>query len=183
MKVRNTPLKDVKLIEHDVFEDARGFFLETWSSSAFDEIGLGLEFVQDNYSRSARGVLRGMHYQVRNTQGKLVRCVRGSVFDVAIDLRRSSPTFGGWFGVELTEANKLSMWIPPGFAHGFLTLSDRADFFYKCTQPYDPESERTLCWDDESVGVRWPGLGGEGPSLSEKDLKSGVGIDAADLFE
>ena len=180
-----TPLSlpDVLLIEPRVFGDDRGFFLETWSSRDFSKLGIETQFVQDNLSRSSRGVLRGIHYQMRHTQGKLVRCSRGSVFDVAVDLRRSSSTFGRWVGQILTEENKRSMWIPPGFGHGFLTLSDVADFQYKCSDVYDPESERTIAWNDPEIGIDWP-IGDLGPIvLSEKDAGQGQALGEAEVFE
>jgi len=168
VKLIPTALPEVIVIEPRVFGDARGFFLETWSARAFAQAGIDASFVQDNHSRSARGVLRGMHYQLRQTQGKLVRVVQGAVFDVAVDVRRGSPTFGRWAGAELSEANARMMWVPPGFAHGFLVLSDTADFLYKCTDFYAPEHERTLAWDDPAVAIDWP-LGAIVPTVSAKD--------------
>ena len=168
MKVTASAIPEVLLIEPKVFGDARGFFLESFNARAFQETtGLTVCFVQDNQSRSAAGVLRGLHYQIRQPQGKLVRVVRGSVFDVAVDMRRQSPTFGQWVGAELSEENYRQMWIPPGFAHGFLVLSESADFLYKTTDYYDPTSERTLAWNDPTVGVDWPLR--DPPSLSAKD--------------
>lgn len=167
MNVVETGLADVLILEPRVFGDERGFFMESYNRRRFVELGLPTEFVQDNHSRSARGVLRGLHYQIQQPQGKLVRVVRGAVFDVAVDLRRSSPTFGRWEGVELSEENKRMLWIPPGFAHGFLVLSDYADFLYKTTDFYAPEHERCLLWNDPEVGIVWP-LEGE-PILSAKD--------------
>jgi dTDP-4-dehydrorhamnose 3,5-epimerase len=168
VKLLPTALPEVIVIKPRVFGDARGFFLETWNARAFGQAGIDATFVQDNHSRSAKGVLRGIHYQVRQTQGKLVRVVQGAVFDVAVDVRRGSPTFGRWVGEELSEANARMMWVPPGFAHGFLVLSDSADFLYKCTDFYAPEYERTLAWNDPAVGVEWP-LGGMVPTVSTKD--------------
>lgn len=168
MKLLPTALPEVIVIKPRVFGDVRGFFLETWNARAFGQAGIDATFVQDNHSRSAKGVLRGIHYQVRQTQGKLVRVVQGAVFDVAVDVRRGSPTFGRWVGEELSEANARMMWVPPGFAHGFLVLSDSADFLYKCTDFYAPEYERTLAWNDPAVGVEWP-LGGMMPTVSTKD--------------
>ncbi len=168
MKLIPTALPGVAIIEPRVFGDARGFFLETWNARVFADAGIEAAFVQDNHSRSARGVLRGMHYQLRQTQGKLVRVVQGAVFDVAVDVRRGSPTFGRWVGEELSEANARMMWVPPGYAHGFLVLSETADFLYKCTDFYAPEHERTLAWDDPAVGIDWP-LGGLVPAVSAKD--------------
>ena len=183
MQVLDLDIPDVKMIEPRVFGDSRGFFLETWSASGFSSEGLDIDFVQDNWSRSTRGVLRGLHYQLEHTQGKLVRCVAGSVFDVAVDLRRSSPYFGRWVGEVLSEDNKRALWIPPGFAHGFLTLSDSADFQYKCSDIYFPDAERTLAWNDETVGIVWPLEEGESPTLSEKDLGDACSFQEAEVFE
>jgi len=166
MKVVPTAIPEVLLIEPRVFGDARGFFMESWNRRALAEAGLDVEFVQDNHSRSGRGVLRGLHYQIRHPQGKLVRVVAGEVFDVAVDLRASSPTFGRWVGVTLSEQNKRMMWVPPGFAHGFLVLSPSADFLYKTTDYYFPEHERTLAWNDPDVGIQWPLEGAGLPPLS-----------------
>jgi len=167
MNVIQTTLPDVLLLEPRVYGDARGFFMESYNKRVFAELGLKVEFVQDNHSRSGRNVLRGLHYQIVQPQGKLVRVVRGVVFDVAVDLRRGSPTFGRWEGVELSEDNKRMLWIPPGFAHGFLVLSESADFLYKTTDFYAPEHERCIRWDDPDIGIAWP-LSGE-PILSAKD--------------
>lgn len=183
MKILDLDIPDVKLIEPKVFGDERGFFLETWSRRDFLEHGMDIDFVQDNWSRSTRGVLRGLHYQLRHPQGKLVRCVSGAVFDVAVDLRRSSPHFGRWVGEVLSEENKRALWVPPGFAHGFLTLSDTADFQYKCSDIYFPEAERTLAWDDPTVGIEWPIEGAEGPILSDKDALGALPLNEADVFE
>ena len=169
MKVIETAIPDLLILEPKVFGDARGFFMESFNARRFHEAtGLNVDFVQDNHSRSAKGVLRGLHYQIQQAQGKLVRVVRGSVFDVAVDLRRSSPTFGRWVGVTLSEENNRQFWIPPGFAHGFLVTSDSADFLYKTTDYYAPEHERSLAWNDPDVGVVWP-LDGA-PLLSAKDV-------------
>ena len=169
MKVIETAIPDLLILEPKVFGDARGFFMESFNARRFQEAtGLNVDFVQDNHSRSAKGVLRGLHYQIQQAQGKLVRVVRGSVFDVAVDLRRNSPTFGQWVGVTLSEENNRQFWIPPGFAHGFLVTSDSADFLYKTTDYYAPEHERSLAWNDPDVGVEWP-LDGA-PLLSAKDL-------------
>ncbi|HOY03594.1 dTDP-4-dehydrorhamnose 3,5-epimerase [Zoogloea sp.] len=169
MKVIETAIPDLLILEPKVFGDARGFFMESFNARSFQEAtGLNVDFVQDNHSRSAKGVLRGLHYQIQQAQGKLVRVVRGSVFDVAVDLRRSSPTFGQWVGVTLSEENNRQFWIPPGFAHGFLVTSDSADFLYKTTDYYAPEHERSLAWNDPDVGVVWP-LDGA-PLLSAKDV-------------
>ena len=168
MKIIESPLKGVYVIEPQVFGDERGFFLETYRASEFEKRGLPTHFVQDNFSRSSKGVLRGLHFQ-RGThaQGKLVRVTLGSVFDVAVDVRRDSPTFGKYFGLELSAENKKSMYISPGFAHGFLVLSDTADFQYKCTEYYAPEHEGGIAWNDPDVAIDWPL---KNPSLSKKDI-------------
>lgn len=168
MIVHDTPLPGVKLLEPKVFGDERGFFLESWNAKVFADAGLDLTFVQDNHSRSARGVLRGLHYQLNTPQGKLVRVTSGAVFDVAVDIRRSSPHFGKWVGYELSDANKRMLWVPPGFAHGFVVLSDSADFLYKCTTLYDAPNDRGIRWDDPDIGIDWP-LGDIVPQLSGKD--------------
>ena len=168
MKVTPTAIPDVLLIEPRVFGDARGFFFESFNQKAFNEAtGLNINFVQDNHSRSARGVLRGLHLQVQQPQGKLVRVVRGVVFDVAVDLRPDSIHFGRWVSAELSEDNNRQFWVPPGFAHGFLVLSESADFLYKTTDYYAPQHERCLAWNDPEVDVRWP-LEGI-PTVSDKD--------------
>lgn len=177
MNIVNTALPDVKIIEPRVFGDDRGFFLETWNARAFAENGIDENFVQDNHSRSARGVLRGIHYQVESPQGKLVRVTAGAVFDVTVDLRRSSPTFGKWAGVELSAKNFRMLWVPPGFGHGFLTLEDGTDFAYKCTDFYAPALERCVAWDDPDVGIEWP-LEGMTPALSAKDKVGAALADA-----
>lgn len=169
MKITPTAIPDVLIIEPKVFGDERGFFLESFNQRAFNQAtGLDVQFVQDNHSRSARGVLRGLHYQVQQPQGKLVRVVRGAVFDVAVDLREGSPTRGQWVGTELSEGNQRQLWVPPGFAHGFLVTSEWADCLYKTTDYYAPEHERCLAWDDPGVGIGWPDLGLP-PRLSLKD--------------
>lgn len=168
MNVIETALPGVLIIEPRVFGDARGFFLESWNKQVFEDAGLGMEFVQDNHSRSSRGVLRGLHYQLENPQGKLVRVTKGSVFDVAVDIRRSSPQYGQWVGVELSAENHRMLWIPPGFAHGFLVQSDTADFLYKCTTLYHQPSDRGIRWNDPDIAVEWPDLGLE-PLISAKD--------------
>lgn len=168
MKVVDTDLPEVKLIEPAVHGDDRGFFLEAWNARTFAEAGIDAEFVQDNHSRSARGVLRGLHYQLIRPQGKLVRVVSGRAFDVAVDLRRSSPRFGRWVGFELSAANKRMLWVPPGFAHGFLALEDGTDFLYKCTDFYAPEHDRSILWSDPAIGIDWP-LDGREPALAPKD--------------
>lgn len=167
MQVENTKIDGVKIIQPKVFGDARGFFLETYEKNRYQEmLDIGLDFVQDNHSRSSRGVLRGLHFQKVNPQGKLVRVVRGEVFDVAVDIRPDSPTYGAWEGVILSEENKAQFWLPPGLAHGFVVLSDVADFEYKCTDYYNPAHEECLLWNDPAVGIEWPI---ENPLLSEKD--------------
>ncbi|TAD82681.1 MAG: dTDP-4-dehydrorhamnose 3,5-epimerase [Sphingomonadales bacterium] len=170
MIVLETALPGVLIIEPKVFGDARGFFMETWNAAGFASAGLNLSFVQDNHSRSQKGVLRGLHFQNPGPQGKLVRVAKGAVFDVAVDLRASSPTFGQWTGVELSAENKRMFWVPEGFAHGFLTLEDDTDFLYKCTAPYAPQNEHTLAWDDPAVGIDWPEIG-MAPLVSEKDAR------------
>jgi dTDP-4-dehydrorhamnose 3,5-epimerase len=168
MNLLPTNLPEVLLIEPKVFGDARGFFMESYNRRAFEALGIAHDFVQDNHSRSARGVLRGLHYQIAQPQGKLVRVVAGAVFDVAVDMRRSSPHFGQWAGFELSAENKRMAWIPPGFAHGFLVLSETADFLYKTTDYYAPEHERSLAWNDPDIGIAWP-LADMTPTLSAKD--------------
>ena len=177
MNIIETALPGVLIIEPRVFGDARGFFMETWNAAAFHEAGLDLAFVQDNHSRSQKGVLRGLHFQNPGPQGKLVRVTRGAVFDVAVDLRASSPTFGQWVGVELSAQNQRMFWVPEGFAHGFLTLEDDTDFLYKCTALYAPQSEHTLMWDDPAVGIAWP-LDGITPIVADKDAR---GLTLADV--
>lgn len=168
MKLIPTDVPGPLIIEPAVFGDARGFFLESWNAEEFAQAGLGLPFVQDNHSRSARGVLRGLHFQNPNPQGKLVRVTAGRVWDVAVDVRRSSPHFGKWTGVELSAANKRMFWVPPGFAHGFVSLEDGTDFLYKCTALYSPSDEASIRWDDPAIGIAWP-LEGIEPHLSAKD--------------
>jgi dTDP-4-dehydrorhamnose 3,5-epimerase len=181
MKILPTEIPDVLILEPEVFEDERGFFLESYNRRVFREAtGLDPVFVQDNHSRSVRNVLRGLHYQIRQPQGKLVRVVAGAVFDVAVDLRRSSPTFGRWAGTLLSAENKRMLWIPEGFAHGFLVMSEYADFLYKTTDYYAPQHERTLAWNDPQIGIPWP-LDGE-PILSAKD-RAGERLQDAALFD
>ena len=171
MIIHETGIEGVLLIEPKVFGDHRGFFLETFQKERYAEvIGSDLEFVQDNHSNSPKGVLRGLHFQTKKPQGKLVRCVQGSVFDVAIDIRQDSPTFGKWFGTELSAENKHQLWVAPGLAHGFLVLSDSADFEYKCTDYYDSSAEGCLIWNDQTVNIEWPRIDAT-IQLSEKDLK------------
>lgn len=180
MNIIETALPGVLIIEPRVFGDLRGFFMETWNADTFRLAGLDLAFAQDNHSRSQKGVLRGLHFQNPIPQGKLGRVTSGAVFDVAVDLRRSSPSFGKWVGVELSADNLRMLWIPEGFAHGFLTLEDNTDFLYKCTAPYAPQSEHTLAWDDPTVGVEWPDLGMD-PIISEKDAR-GASLAGAAVF-
>ncbi|MHA7820226.1 MAG: dTDP-4-dehydrorhamnose 3,5-epimerase [Erythrobacter sp.] len=170
MNIVETGIPGPLIVEPRVFGDERGFFMETWNERVFGEAGLDLSFVQDNHSRSQRGVLRGLHFQNPGPQGKLVRVAHGSVFDVAVDLRRTSEHFGKWVGVELSADNKRMFWVPEGFAHGFLTLEDNTDFLYKCTALYAPQSEHTLAWDDPAVGIDWP-LADLDPIISEKDAE------------
>jgi dTDP-4-dehydrorhamnose 3,5-epimerase len=167
MKVSATSLPEVMLIEPKVFGDARGFFFESWSAQLFAAAGITAEFVQDNHSRSVKGVLRGLHYQLQQPQGKLVRVIQGSVFDVAVDIRRSSPCFGQWTGMELSAENRKMLWVPPGFAHGFIVLSETCEFLYKASAYYAPQHERSILWNDPEIGIAWP-CAGE-PVLSAKD--------------
>ncbi|MBS3910298.1 MAG: dTDP-4-dehydrorhamnose 3,5-epimerase [Hydrogenophaga sp.] len=180
MKVTPTAIPDVMVIEPKVFGDARGFFFESFNQNAFnDATGTNENFVQDNHSRSAKGVLRGLHYQLQQPQGKLVRVVRGAVFDVAVDIRKSSPTFGQWVGVELSEDNHKQLWVPAGFAHGFVVLSETADFLYKTTDYYAPAHERCIAWDDPAIGIEWPA--DIAPQLSAKD-QAGLSLSQAEVF-
>ncbi len=179
MKIIDTTIPDVKLLEPQIFDDERGFFMETFRDQWFREHVADRVFVQENHSLSRKGVLRGLHYQTENTQGKLVRVVFGEVFDVAVDLRKNLPTFGQWVGVILSAENKRQLWLPEGFAHGFYVLSEYAECIYKCTDYYNPSVEHTLLWSDETVGINWP-LDGE-PVLSEKDTL-GKGIKETILF-
>ena len=180
MKVTRTEIPDVLLLEPKAFGDARGFFLESYNQKVFREVtGLDVQFVQDNHSRSAQGVLRGLHYQLKQPQGKLVRVVRGAVFDVAVDVRKSSATFGKWVGAELSEENQHQFWVPPGFAHGFVVLSESADFLYKATDYYAPQHERCIAWNDPAIGIEWPRA--VLPKLSEKDAR-GLALGAAEVF-
>jgi dTDP-4-dehydrorhamnose 3,5-epimerase len=169
VKVHPTTVPGVLVIEPVVHGDTRGFFLETWRASRYRDAGLDQPFVQDNHSRSVRGTLRGLHYQVERAQGKLVYVVTGAVYDVAVDLRRSSSTFGRWVGQVLSEENHLQLWIPPGFAHGFYVISPVADVAYKCTEVYASEHERSVRWDDPDIGIAWPLVGGAAPLLSPRD--------------
>ena len=178
MEFEPTRIPDVILIRPRVFGDPRGFFLESWEQRKFAAGGVDVKFVQDNHSRSTRHVLRGLHYQLPNTQGKLVRVARGAVFDVAVDIRRSSSTFGQWVGVELSDTNNHMLWVPPGFAHGYLTLSETADFLYRCTEYYSPPDEKSIRWDDAAIGVKWPLAPGVQPAVSAKDAAAGSFRDA-----
>jgi dTDP-4-dehydrorhamnose 3,5-epimerase len=179
MKVVPTALPEVKIIEPKVFGDDRGFFLESWNARSFAEAGIEASFVQDNHSRSAKGVLRGLHYQLVRPQGKLVRVTAGRAFDVIVDIRRGSPRFGQWAAAELSAENKCMMWIPPGFAHGFLALEDGTDFLYKCTDYYAAEHDRSILWSDPAIGIEWPLDGLGSPSLSAKDQTAPSLADAA----
>jgi len=169
MNIISTSIPEVLILEPKVFGDHRGFFLESWNRKTFADLGLDLDFVQDNHSRSTRGILRGLHYQIVHPQGKLVRVTQGEVFDVAVDLRKGSPTFGQWAGVHLSAENHRMLWVPPGFAHGFLVLSETADFLYKCTDYYAPEHDRCIRWNDPDIGIDWPLGEIESPVLSAKD--------------
>lgn len=169
LKIIPTSLPGVVLLEPTLYADDRGWFMETYNQVRFREAGIETPFAQDNHSRSRRGVLRGLHYQEPNPQGKLVRCTSGSLFDVAVDIRRGSPHFGKWFGAELSEANRLMLWVPPGFAHGFCATSDQADLIYKCTALYDAQGDRSIAWNDPDIGIDWPVTA---PLLSPKDSKA-----------
>lgn len=181
MKIVPTAIPDALIIEPQVFGDHRGFFMETWNRKKFREAGLNFDFVQDNHSSSVKGTLRGLHYQTVNTQGKLVRVTAGKVFDVAVDIRRSSPTFGKWVGEILSAENRKMFWVPPGFAHGFLVLSDIAEFQYKCTDFYNPAHEKCIVWNDPQLNIAWPLENGLQPILSEKD-KAGRAFAEAEVF-
>lgn len=179
MRTTRLAIPDVVLIEPKVFGDTRGFFFESFNQRAFDEAtGTSYQFVQDNHSRSSRGVLRGLHYQIQQPQGKLVRVARGKVWDVAVDIRKNSLTFGRWVGAELSEENQHQLWVPPGFAHGFIVLSDSADFLYKTTDYYAPQHERCIRWNDVQLGIDWPI---DLPLLSDKDAR-GLCLDSAEVF-
>ena len=182
MNIETTPIEGLVVLRPKVFGDERGFFMETWNAQAFRDAKLDLNFVQDNHSRSSRGILRGMHFQTEQTQGKLVRVSRGEVFDVAVDLRRSSPTLGKWFGATLSEDNHKMMWVPPGFAHGFYVTSDSADFQYKTTDFYNASAEVCLAWDDPTVGINWPTDSGGTPQVSGKDAE-GLALGDLPLFD
>ncbi len=181
MKVIPTDIAEIVIIEPKVFGDERGFFFESFNQRVLSELaGISSAFVQDNHSRSAKGVLRGLHYQIRQAQGKLVRVVSGRVFDVAVDVRRSSPSFGKWVGVELSDENKRMLWVPPGFAHGFVVLSDSAEFLYKTTDYYAPQEERSILWNDPQIGIGWPM--DAPPTLSAKDAQ-GTPLAAAEVYD
>lgn len=180
MKLERTAIADVLVLEPRVFGDARGFFMETWNEQTFEKLGIREKFVQDNHSRSRRNVLRGLHYQIRQPQGKLVRVAGGEIWDVAVDLRRGSPSFGRWVGTKLDAGSHRMLWIPAGFAHGFLVLSEGADVQYKTTDYYAPEHERTLLWNDPALGIAWP-LAGE-PVMTDKDRR-GTPLARAETFE
>lgn len=182
MEIIQTNIPDLLIIQPKVFGDERGFFMESWNQQAFADAGLDLAFVQDNHSRSQQGILRGLHYQMQQTQGKLVRVTSGSVYDVAVDLRKSSPTFGQAMGFELSDTNHSMLWVPPGFAHGFYVISETADFMYKCTDFYAPDHERTIRWDDESLDIDWPLVDGKAPLVSAKDA-AGMAFADAEVFE
>ena len=181
MNIVKTAIDGVVIIEPAVFGDERGFFQESWNKSTFGEYGLPTEFVQDNHSRSAQGILRGLHYQTRHTQGKLVRVTAGSVYDVVVDLRPGSSTWGHWVGVELSDANHRMLWVPEQFAHGFYVLSESADFLYKCTDYYAPDYEQSIRWDDPDISIDWPLVEGQPPTVSEKD-RNGVTLTDAPGF-
>ena len=182
MKIVDTRIGDVKILEPKVFGDNRGFFMETFRAGEFKEKIADCTFVQDNHSRSGRGVLRGLHYQIKNPQGKLVRVISGTVFDVAVDIRKSSPDFGKWVGVVLSQENKKMFWVPPGFAHGFFVMSDQAEFVYKCTDYYAPEYEKSILWNDPAIGIDWPLQEGQSPLLSPKD-EAAILLESAKVFE
>lgn len=178
MKRIATCLPGVEILEPQVFGDARGFFMESWNADIFRSIGLDLDFVQDNHSRSRQGIVRGLHYQLNTPQGKLVRVTQGRVFDVAVDIRKSSSHFGQWVGVELSDENKRMLWVPPGFAHGFYVLSQSADFLYKCTTLYNAADDRGIRWDDPTIGIDWPLVESKAPELSGKDATAPLLADA-----
>ncbi|MBB3061894.1 dTDP-4-dehydrorhamnose 3,5-epimerase [Microbulbifer rhizosphaerae] len=171
MNIIETKIPNVKIIEPKVFGDERGFFFESFRQDVFNTQCAERVFVQDNHSKSAQGILRGLHYQTQNTQGKLVRVTKGEVFDVAVDMRKSSPTFGKWVGVTLSAENKRQLWVPEGFAHGFYVTSEEAEFVYKCTDYYAPEHEHSICWNDPNLAIEWPLVNGDAPKLSAKDAE------------
>lgn len=181
-EIRKTLIPDVLVINPEVYGDQRGFFMETWNEKVFREAGIKATFVQDNHSRSVKNTLRGLHYQIKQPQGKLVRVTRGEVFDVAVDVRANSPTFGQWVGEYLSAENNRMLWVPPGFAHGFLVISDSADFQYKCTDFYAPQHERSIYWGDKDLSISWPLAKGVSPLTSQKD-EEGVPFASADYYE
>ena len=181
MEINSTNIPDIKIVKLPVFQDERGFFCETYQKLKFKAAGINENFVQDNHSGSIKGTLRGLHYQLRHTQGKLVRAIVGEIFDVVVDLRKSSPTFGKWVGVELSAANRFQLWVPKGFAHGFYTLSDWAEVHYKATDYYAPQWERTIAWNDPTINIAWP-IHDRLPTLSPKD-EAGKSLEKADVFE
>jgi dTDP-4-dehydrorhamnose 3,5-epimerase len=182
MKIIDTDIEDVKIMEPQLFGDARGFFMETWRDDAFKEQVADVSFVQDNHSKSSQGILRGLHYQIKHPQGKLVRVIAGEVFDVAVDLRKGSPTFGRWAGVVLSSDNRRLLWVPPGFAHGFYVMSEEAEFVYKCTDYYAPEYERSILWNDPAISIEWPLVDGKPPMLSSKD-EEGLSFDDSEAYD
>jgi dTDP-4-dehydrorhamnose 3,5-epimerase len=182
MKITLTAIPDVKIIEPKVFEDQRGFFLEVYQQERYLASGIAADFIQDNYSGSRRGVLRGIHYQIHNPQGKLVWVLQGEVYDVAVDLRKNSPTFGKYVGIELSADNRRQLWVPPGFGHGFLVLSEWAEFMYKVTDRYNPEAERTIVWNDPDLAIAWPALPGGEVIVSPKD-DAGVRFKEAEIYD
>ena len=182
MKFIASPIADVIIIEPEIYTDHRGFFLETWQQDKFREGGIDFDFVQDNHSKSGHGTLRGLHYQIKQPQGKLIRVIAGSIFDVAVDMRKSSPTFGQWTAEIINAENKKMFWIPPGFAHGYYVLSDTAQVCYKCTDYYAPEHERTIRWDDPELAINWPLIDNQAPVLSGKDEKGKL-LREAEVFE
>jgi dTDP-4-dehydrorhamnose 3,5-epimerase len=181
LKFTPAPIPGILLIEPKIFEDERGFFLESYQKNLFLEAGIDVDFVQDNHSKSSQGVLRGLHYQIRQPQGKLLRVVAGEIYDVAVDIRRPSPTFGKWFGAYLSAENRRMLWVPPGFAHGFYVTSPQAELLYKATDYYAPQWERTIAWNDPAIGIQWP-TGGKMPVLSAKD-QAGTWLAQAEVYE
>jgi dTDP-4-dehydrorhamnose 3,5-epimerase len=182
MEFTRTQIPDVVVIDPVVFEDERGFLMETWQAARFRDAGIDATFVQDVHSRSAKGVIRGLHYQIERAQGKLIRVIRGDLFDVAVDLRRSSPTFGQWVGETLSAGNRRLMWVPAGFAHGFMVLSEYAEIEYRMTDYHSPEHGRSIVWDDPDIGIDWPRIDGHEPTLSPKDM-DGVSLKDAETYE
>lgn len=181
MKIISTPIPDIRLIQPKIFEDDRGFFLESYQKRQYAEAGIDADFVQDNHSKSYHGILRGLHYQIKKPQGKLMRVIAGEIYDIAVDIRRSSPTFGKWFGTYLSSENKQMLWVPVGFAHGFYVTSQEAEVLYKTTDYYFPQWERTIAWNDPTIDISWP-LQNELPILSPKD-EAGKFLPEAEVFE